>query len=440
MFFRLNAFAFLVAGEKDYSIYDMKNNFIYMLNREAGMLIKRLENNVDLDTLKEYEKHKNVCMDFLGMLAQKGLGDFFENEVHIEKFRFNAPIQKKGMLEPVPQYVKCYLEISNECNLKCSFCGKSKYINWLGCQSCFRNQNHQEASIKYDKLVSELEEIGVKELILGGREPFCKSKVIYKLIEQCKKNSRINLIITTPGSVEANEILKVSSLYEKIKLNIVVFATRRFSEFLSEEMQEFIRKQEKLFSVLHKNNIPYSVTLQIYDKNRNYAEAIIRDIKTELGITPMIADIVDMEKREKLTHIGMNQKMLSQYRNPREFYLRKSYNPCLYGVFSIDLFGNVNPCPGIHKALGNITDNTLHEILSKDDLYSYWTYSKDKVVYCKNCSMRYFCSDCSVFELASHESSNVHNMFCPANIEEKASDISNVEFVGWNKEYLSLDY
>lgn len=98
-------------------------------------------------------------------------------------------------------------------------------------------------------------------------------------------------------------------------------------------MQEFIRKQEKLFSVLHKNNIPYSVTLQIYDKNRNYAEAIIRDIKTELGITPMIADIVDMEKREKLTHIGMNQKMLSQYRNPREFYLRKSYNPCLYGVF-----------------------------------------------------------------------------------------------------------
>ena len=343
-------------------------------------------------------------------------------------------------LEPVPQYVKCYLEISNECNLKCSFCGKSKYINWLGCQSCFRNQNHQEASIKYDKLVSELEEIGVKELILGGREPFCKSEVIYKLIEQCKKNSRINLIITTPGSVEANEILKVSSLYEKIKLNIVVFATRRFSEFLSEEMQEFIRKQEKLFSVLHKNNIPYSVTLQIYDKNRNYAEAIIRDIKTELGITPMIADIVDMEKREKLTHIGMNQKMLSQYRNPREFYLRKSYNPCLYGVFSIDLFGNVNPCPGIHKALGNITDNTLHEILSKDDLYSYWTYSKDKVVYCKNCSMRYFCSDCSVFELASHESSNVHNMFCPANIEEKASDISNVEFVGWNKEYLSLDY
>lgn len=158
------------------------------------------------------------------------------------------------------------------------------------------------------------------------------------------------------------------------------------------------------------------------------------------AITPMIADIVDMEKREKLTHIGMNQKMLSQYRNPREFYLRKSYNPCLYGVFSIDLFGNVNPCPGIHKALGNITDNTLHEILSKDDLYSYWTYSKDKVVYCKNCSMRYFCSDCSVFELASHESSNVHNMFCPANIEEKASDISNVEFVGWNKEYLSLDY
>lgn len=302
MFFRLNAFAFLVAGEKDYSIYDMKNNFIYMLNREAGMLIKRLENNVDLDTLKEYEKHKNVCMDFLGMLAQKGLGDFFENEVHIEKFRFNAPIQKKGMLEPVPQYVKCYLEISNECNLKCSFCGKSKYINWLGCQSCFRNQNHQEASIKYDKLVSELEEIGVKELILGGREPFCKSEVIYKLIEQCKKNSRINLIITTPGSVEANEILKVSSLYEKIKLNIVVFATRRFSEFLSEEMQEFIRKQEKLFSVLHKNSDKIVCAIiwnkmQICEQRRIEFEVNMQDITFDFmdktDITALFANLLD---------------------------------------------------------------------------------------------------------------------------------------------------
>ena len=69
----------------------------------------------------------------------------------------------------------------------------------------------------------------------------------------------------------------------KNKLNIVVFATRRFSEFLSEEMQEFIRKQEKLFSVLHKNNIPYSVTLQIYDKNRKLCRGYIRDIKTEIG-------------------------------------------------------------------------------------------------------------------------------------------------------------
>lgn len=52
----------------------------------------------DLDTLKEYEKHKNVCMDFLGMLAQKGLGDFFENEVHIEKFRLMHQFRKKVCL------------------------------------------------------------------------------------------------------------------------------------------------------------------------------------------------------------------------------------------------------------------------------------------------------------------------------------------------------
>ena len=40
MFFRLNAFAFLVAGEKDYSIYDMKNNFIYSLIAKQECLLK----------------------------------------------------------------------------------------------------------------------------------------------------------------------------------------------------------------------------------------------------------------------------------------------------------------------------------------------------------------------------------------------------------------
>ena len=40
MFFRLNAFAFLVVGGINYSIYDMKKNHIYILDRQAGMLVE----------------------------------------------------------------------------------------------------------------------------------------------------------------------------------------------------------------------------------------------------------------------------------------------------------------------------------------------------------------------------------------------------------------
>lgn len=439
MFFRLNAFAFLVVGEINYSIYDMKSNHIYILDRKAGMLVEKMEKNVNLESLEEYEENKDRYLEFLELLVKKRLGNFFNNEVHIEKFQFSAPFQKKGMLEPVPQYVKCYLEISNKCDLKCSFCGKPQYVNWLSCQSCFRNQIHQSADIRYDKLIGELEDLCVRELVLGGKEPFSKIEVLYEIVNECKKNNRIGLTIVTPGNVDTDELLKISRLYEKIKWNIVIFGTCRFSGFMKKEMQDLVQRQENLFNMLREQNIPYSITFQIYEENRKYAESIINDIKNEFGVTPMVADIVNMEKKEKLTHIRMDQKVLSQYKNPREFYLRKTYNPCLYGVFSIDLFGNVSPCPGIPRTLGNIADNTLHEILSKDDLYSYWTHSKDKVSYCKNCAMRYFCSDCSVFELAPYQNVDVHNMFCPANVDKTKVDISNVEFINWDKEYLNID-
>lgn len=439
MFFRLNAFAFLVSGGIDYSIYDMKSNHIYILNRKAGMLLEKLEKNVNLESIEQYEENKDKYLNFLETLVKNRLGDFFNNEVHIEKFQFNAPFQKKGMLEPVPQYVKCYLEISNKCNLKCSFCGNSQYVNWLSCQSCFRNQMHQSADIRYDKLIVELEELCVGELILGGKEPLSNIDVIYELISECKKNNRISLIIITPGNVDMNEMLKISHLYEKIKWNIVVFGTYKFLGFMNREMQDLVRKQKELFYMLREQNIPYTITLQLYEENRKHAEDIINDIKNEFGVNPIVADIVNMDKKEKLTHIRMNQKVLSQYKNPREFYLRKMYNPCLYGVFSIDLFGNISPCPGIHRTVGNITDSTLHEILSKDDLYSYWTLSKDKVLFCENCAMRYFCSDCSVFELEPYQNKDAHNMYCPASIDEKKVDISNVEFKNWDKVYLNLD-
>lgn len=439
MFFRLNAFAFLVIGETNYSIYDMKSNLIYILNQKAGIFMEKLEKNVSLESIKEYEENKDRCLEFLELLVKKRLGNFFNSEVHIEKFQFSATFQKKGMLEPVPQYVKCYLEISNICDLKCSFCGNPQYVNWLSCQSCFRNQIHQSADIRYDKLIGELEDLCVRELVLGGKDPLSKIEVLYEIVNECKKNNRIGLTIVTPGNVDTDELLKISRLYKKIKWNIVIFGTCRFFGFMKKEMQDLAQRQENLFNMLREQNIPYSITFQIYEANRKYAESIINDVKNKFGVTPMVADIVNMEKREKLTHIRMNQKVLSQYKNPREFYLRKTYNPCLYGVFSIDLFGNVSPCPGIPRTLGNIADSTLHEILSKDSLYSYWTHSKDKVSYCKNCAMRYFCSDCSIFELAPYQNGDVHNMLCPANVDKTKVDISNVKFINWDKEYLNID-
>ncbi|MCK9321702.1 MAG: grasp-with-spasm system SPASM domain peptide maturase, partial [Bacteroidales bacterium] len=71
-----------------------------------------------------------------------------------------------------------------------------------------------------------------------------------------------------------------------------------------------------------------------------------------------------------------------------------SNNNCLGKKLIVTKDGNVKKCLLSNEVFGDITKNTLSQIISKENFWCYMNYSKDEIDVCKDCEFRYMCIDC----------------------------------------------
>lgn len=73
------------------------------------------------------------------------------------------------------------------------------------------------------------------------------------------------------------------------------------------------------------------------------------------------------------------------------------YNNCLNKKISVDVNGNIKNCPSMRKVFGNITKDSLVDIVNNINFKEVWSITKDKIQICSDCEFRYICSDCRAF-------------------------------------------
>lgn len=69
-----------------------------------------------------------------------------------------------------------------------------------------------------------------------------------------------------------------------------------------------------------------------------------------------------------------------------------------YNVFynrkvCIDQYGNIKNYLSHNKVFGNIHDDNISDIISREDFQWLWTINKDKIAICNDCEFRYMCLD-----------------------------------------------
>lgn len=434
MFFRLSHQSYLVGG-KNRIIYNLDKQKAYLLDKESSEIVKHCENNYPVEEVPEYEQNCFKVMKLLNYLHELNLGKFYDHKIHIDKFLYNVPLNLRGFALPNPIYGKVFLEINNECNLNCDFCGKEGIMTWLGCRSCIRKKLSCEktADIDAQSFLKELKSIDARQLIIRGGNPFTKIDYLKSLVSYAKEitpDMRITIVSNGCGT-DLENVLMLYGINFNILFNINLFGSSEEDYLRIFGSQEVLYEQENMINVLKQNKIPFQITVLVSDKTVSANSDIIDKIRDKWGIVPIMAQAVDSNvKGSKLNHIKDNNKPVSSLRHYQEFFLRQQYNTCLVGTFSIACDGKVHPCPMLHDPLGDLNSEKLGDVLGNQRLYTYWEMTKDKVSGCKNCGMRYICTDCSVFEVEENKRKNIHNIYCNINTENE--DLSAIDFGSGN--------
>ena len=108
---------------------------------------------------------------------------------------------------------KVFFDITNRCNAQCKYCFTNSTTN----------NSLESLELPDDRicdLIDELNILGIKELSIGGGEPFLRD--IPKIIKYAE--NKINLSITTNGTILTNEIidsLKQSNIKITISLDSI---------------------------------------------------------------------------------------------------------------------------------------------------------------------------------------------------------------------------
>lgn len=75
----------------------------------------------------------------------------------------------------------------------------------------------------------------------------------------------------------------------------------------------------------------------------------------------------------------------------------QKHNTCLNRKISIDARGEIRNCPSLPRSYGNAAEVSLHSALAQRDFTALWTVNKDQIEICKDCELRYICTDCRAY-------------------------------------------
>lgn len=303
--------------------------------------------------------------------------------------------------------LSAYVNISNECNLNCTYCSAS-------------SEMEKKSSMSYDDflfILRKLEEKKVGSIILTGGEPFlCKDieKIISlsvvkhnvsvltngtlitrysSFLEQIEKKSRLKFAVSVDSVIEEkNRLTRGDGSLNKAISGILCLKQMGYYVAISATVTSSTTKDdiEKIIEwAIEKelNSVSISLVLPFGKAGRNYDE-----FKTHFNLIQEINELME-RKSYKNIPIGFS------YKNPIEAHEGEyRFLTCGAGRTQISIMndGTVYPCNGLKICMGNIYKDSWQWILEKSDgaklikEYSN-TYVAEKIK-CEFCDKKKYCS------------------------------------------------
>lgn len=366
MYYSLNDDIYVVSGAKYSCIYDLPNNKLHKISKDAYDLLIRVSNGDDIDNTQEEQ--------FLKSLASLGI-------VHL----VTSPIKSSKSIEDVFSYKRnidfAWIELTNICNLRCIHC----YNEHAQCSKVHLSLED------FKWVVDQLCSIGIEKIQLIGGEPFLINKgILFEMMDYL--SSRVKgFELFTNGTVATDDDWKmIKERYSNVSVATSLHSYLKEEHEKVTQVEDSYNKTVKTLKLLNELNIPhrfvgtYIAGINI-SKDDTIGQPSRRDYVRLSGRASLgLYNDELLKKRlisEKTLHSGDLRKTL------KSIYEENCFSTHLY--VGADM--NVYPCPMERRVChGNLKGNYIKDILKSQILH----FTKNEVEGCKDCEYRYICRDC----------------------------------------------
>lgn len=388
-------------------IYDKNTCKCVFISLEIYKLF--LEANKEIISIQEFiecfedKNDKKYIEDLIIIMKDMGFIDNEDYRKNLNKDIFNS-------------FDAVHLMVTKRCNLKCKHCSSNCSIQ-------------EKESLSYDNILnvlSNLEKLNVKKLIITGGEPLLRDDFfdLLKIFKEKLVNTKFSL--ATNATLISGNIDKLIYYFDEINISI---------DGVDEETCSKIRGEgtfNKVVNSINKlrdsgfENIILSMVINSY--NKNFLDEFT-ELNNRLGTTPILRTLISKGRAKENAELfdNTNSKYLSNIPNLINKNInnltRKNIAQCSCDAFSNKLFINFDgiayTCPSLIDDRFKIIDmtnpmlekNEITEAISNKLCEFNSSYKMYKDTKCENCANNIFCWNCPADFIAAKDSSAI-NEWC----------------------------
>lgn len=361
--YSFNDKVFLVDGAYNSCFYDFNKSRLYHCSADYSEVAKKAVKN-DNTEFSAVDKEKIKVL-----LEEKLL-------VNTSEFISDGKIQQ---LKKEIQIDFVWIELTNQCNMKCIHCYD---------EACITNK--QVLSIdEYKYIIDELDAYGVKKIQLIGGEPLLVKNLKEMICYACEKMDSV--VIFTNTSLITDELAQFFSKHH-ISVAVSVYS-------YDEHYHDYVTKVQGS----HKRTIQGLALLKKYNVSYRVANVLMNGVEIGSPNSDLYClkngDVVRLTGRANgylLNDELIKKRLITQKSFPlnldEDFSARcVSGHNCFCRRLYISSNMEVYPCAMERRiSHGNLKGNHLKFIMNKE----IFEFNKDKVNVCKDCEFRYTCFDC----------------------------------------------
>lgn len=377
----------VVEGAKRGAIYDLEDRRVYWLNRTATAIASLLKEGADRQAIIE-------------SLVIRGRIALPEAELQFDQFFYT--LQSLGLLtednnvrthprviKTDPRLKQVWCEITGRCNLQCLHC----YAD----AGPTRGTDHDLQQSTLLDFVSAIGRIGCNGVQLTGGEPFLRPAVLWSAVQAARDAHISTIEVFSNLTLVKRSDIRLMKEYDLRIATTILGHTSEVHDGITQVNGSFRKTMRNLESILS-DGISVRVGVVILRQNEMWREQI-REFLVAKGIGELHFDNSRPVGRGQSCGSPASDSDLDTktLRPPSvyDFHYVRQYNPCWGHHLALMADGSLTPCVfsrGI--SVGNLKTESIESLIADNRIEEYWALSKDKIHVCRDCELRYACSDC----------------------------------------------